>query len=221
MRTLLFLLVLGLFSCKTLLLKQMMRTPVVETVGSIEDFQLRHGFSTRNSFILAGDTARAIEHLFLGLNEGYQVYDSAGRQLCYRGSASCSGQEFRQLLRFGRDSFTVCEDGVLLHDLVANTYNLRDAPGSMDEVDKAQYYLVVYWQKFLGSRKGYVDRVQWMEEEIEQSSQKHKVTLIKINTDLQARWGLRQGGRARLRFEKKDSLLSILVDRLPIRRSAP
>ena len=85
-----------------LLLNSMLKDPKVETRESIKEFLDKNSFSSENTFVLKGDSSRVFDNIFMGLTEDYYVYDSLGRQLCYKGSNSCPGTQFRYLLKDDR-----------------------------------------------------------------------------------------------------------------------
>ena len=214
-----FLLIATQTSCKTILLNRAMKDPVVETSLSIKEFQVKHNYSTENSLILRGDTATALERLFLGLSVGYYIFDNKGRQICYNGMAKCQGSQFRQLLANHIDSFELCENSeVTLEQVVKQTYDLNENAVSIADFATCDYYVVVYWQKFLGGAKGYDEEVKWMEDEIKVSGVGLKFTFIKVNADLQDTWGFIPGKKAKLKLEKKGGNLAIEIDDLPLKK---
>lgn len=200
------------------MLHTMLRDPKVETTHSIKAFQLKHDFSTENSLIILADTTDAVKKLFSGMAAGYYIFDKDGDQVCYNASAACQGVQFRQLLANNTDSFRSCKnDTVNLARILSRTCDLNGQPVEKAQLRPADYYVVAYWAKFLGGKRGYEDNIAWMEHEIKKSKPPPKFTFIKINTDLQERWGLIAGKKARLRWKAKGDLMTLEISDLPIR----
>lgn len=220
MKTLL--LVVSLFSlssCKMVMLKMMLKDPKVETTQSIREFQTRNNYSTENSLIIRADTSDALQKLFLGLAVGYYIFDSTGNLVCYNGSSTCHGVQFKQLLDNKADSFKSCRnEGVTLDKILAEAYDLDEKPVIRTQLKDADYYVVSYWQKFLGGKKGYEDAVTWMEDEIKKNNSPLKFTFIKINTDLQENWGLVAGKKAKLKYKRRKDNMTLYVSKLPVKK---
>lgn len=217
MRILLLLLVVFLSSCKALLLNAMLKDPKVETRGTISEFLDGNGFFSENTFVLKGDTSTVVDNIMMGLSGDYYVYDSSGGQLCYKGSSSCSGTQFLELLKSGMDSFQRCTiDGQHLDSVLSRISPLGGQDAAFSTLPQSDYYVVVYWQKFMGGKKGYKDAVQWLEKEAG-STGSRKVTFLKVNTDMQEEWGLPAGEKAKLRFRKRGSSITVNITNIPSR----
>ena len=211
--------ILFLTSCKTILLNTMLKDPKVENTSTIKKFQTENNFSTNNSLIIKADTSNAQEKLLLGLTVGYYIFDKNGNQICYNGAATCHGVQFRQLIEGKVDSFQNCKNNkATFQNVISETYDLDEKPVTMSQFKDADYYVVTYWQKFLGSIKGYKNDVSWMEELIQNTNSKYKFTYIKINTDLQESWGFEPGKKAKLKFKKKGNQLSMEITDFPIKQ---
>jgi hypothetical protein len=193
---------LWLTSCKTLMMKRMFNDPKVENTATIKEFQTKNNFSTNNSLILKADTSNAQKTLFTALNNvanGYYVFDKQGSLICYTGATTCSGTQFRQLLAGKIDSFQTCkEQNITLQSVIEATYDLAEKPVTLTQFKSADYYVVSYWAKFLGGRKGYKEQVSWMEDLIMEHESQYKFTYIKINADMQENWGFVPGGKAKM-----------------------
>jgi hypothetical protein len=201
------------------MIKAMLKDPRVETTSTIRSFQEKNNYSTVNSLIIKADTSNAVQKLFLGMTVGYFIFDKDGNQICYNGSETCHGSQFKQLINGRLDSFMSCENaGVHLSDVLAETYNLDEKPVDRSHFPVSEYYVVSYWQKFLGGKKGYEDAVSWMEEEIRNSPSGSRFTFIKINTDLQDKWGFVAGKKAKLRWKRKGDQMTMTVTDLPVRK---
>jgi hypothetical protein len=178
-------------SCKTILLNKIFRDPVVETTFSIERFQKQQGSNLKYSLIAKGSAATAKMDALQCLSKGYYVFDSSGKQLCYQGTATCSGTQFRELLlEEGEKKFIQC-GGNHLDDLLRNAYNLKQEIISFSDLPRSRFYILQYWSKFAGGKRGYQEEVKWMEEEITKESRlSRSFIFLTVNTDLQESWGL-------------------------------
>ncbi len=211
--------VFSLTSCKALMLKVILKAPKVENTQTIKDFQTKNNYSTDNSLIIKADTSDAIQKLYMGMTVGYYIFDKDGNQICYNTSSTCQGEEFIQLLDNKIDSFKSCKnDTVTLEKVLNQTYDLNEKPVDKRQFEASDYYIVTYWQKFLGGKHSYEDGVTWMENEIKKSKSTLKFTFIKINTDLQENWGLIAGKKAKLKYKQKDDFITLEIWDLPIKR---
>ncbi len=210
---------LFLTSCKTMMIKMMLKNPKVENTSSIKKFQQNNNYSTENSLIIKADTSNAIESLFLGMTVGYYIFDKDGNQICYNASSTCHGEQFKQLIENKIDSFKSCRnDSTSLQKVLKMTYDLNEKPVDKSQFSNSDYFVVTYWQKFLGGKRGYEDAVTWMEDEIKNNKSNLKFTFIKINTDLQENWGLEAGKKAKLKVKVKNDFMTMDVTNLPVRK---
>lgn len=210
--------ILFLTSCKTILINAMLKDPKVENTSTIKQFQTENNFSTINSLILKADTSNAEEKLILGLTVGYYIFDRNGHQISYNGSATCHGVQFRQLIEGKIDSFQISsKNEKTLNNIIEETYDLQEKQADVSQFKQADYYVVSYWQKFLGGAQGYKDNVVWMEDLITNTKSKFKFTYIKINTDLQENWGLEPGKKAKMRIKRKGNEMTMEIYDFPIR----
>lgn len=194
----------------------MTKNPRVENPQSIQGFLNKHQYSTTNSFLLQSDSDQVYKNLLLPILANYYVFNKYGELLCFNGNESCSGTQFRYLNTNYKDSFAVCKnDSIHLGIIIKSLVNLQLEPLDVSQIPKSDYYIVTYWSKFLGNKRGYEDGVAWMEEEIKNSSAEYTITLLKVNTDLREDWGMKPKGKARLKFNVKDEKLEIKLDKIP------
>ena len=210
---------LFLTSCKTLMLRYIIKDPKVENTSRIKSFQETNNFSTENSLILKADTSNAVERLLLGMSTGYYIFDKDGNQVCYNGASTCQGVQFRQLLDNEIDSFKTCKnDSVSLDKILGQSYDLNENPVNKSQFSNADYYVVSYWQKFMGGKRGYKEAITWMEDEIGKSKSPLKFTFIKINADMQENWGMAAGKKMKVKIKKKGSSMNLSFDGLPLKK---
>lgn len=217
-KLLLGLMVLCTSSCKPLLVRALLKNPKVENTASVQQFQEKNNYSTTNSLILNADTSTAEEALFLGLSQGYVVFDQNGQKICYYGSSSCQGEQFSALINNDFEHFKVCETGsATLEEALSQTYGLNEKPVTLADFPTSDYYILAYWQRFLGGKRGYEDAVNWMDKAIQkrEATAKPSFTLIKINTDFQENWGFKSGGKAKLKRHFTDGYLHLEISKFP------
>lgn len=197
----------------------MIKDPVVENTNSIKTFLLANNFTTTHSLITKADTTNIGEKLFLGFTVGYYIFDAEGKHICYNGSATCGGVQFRQLLEGKIDSFKLCDKSEInLQKILTETYDLNENNVSLSNFPKSDYYVVSYWQKFMNGKKGYEESTNWMEEEIKNNKSNLKFTFIKINTDLQEKWGLESGKKAKLKWNKTKNGYNLSLVNIPYKK---
>lgn len=143
-----------LSSCKAILIRMMLKNPKVENTTTIRAFQIKNNYSTENSLIIKADTSTAKEKLMLGISVGYYIFDKDGNQICYNASSTCHGVQFDQLLNNQIDSFKLCKnDKVTLENILQQTYDLNEKSVTKSQFNSCDYYVVSYWQKFLGGKE--------------------------------------------------------------------
>ena len=177
------LLLFALSSCKMFLLNAMLKDPKVETKNSIHSFLKSNDFSDENTYIMKGDTSysKVLENLLNGMNQDYYVFDRSGKQLCYNGSSSCAGVQFKNLLYQGLDSFDLCKDDTEnLDHILGSIIPLDGSASKVSNLPQSDLYVAIYWQKFMGGKKGYASSVDWLEKESKNIKNKNILSLIKF-----------------------------------------
>jgi hypothetical protein len=208
-----------LTSCKAIMIRMMLKNPKVENTQTIKLFQTKNKYSTENSLILKGDTSNAKDKLFMGMTIGFYIFDKDGNQVCYNAFSTCRGVQFNELINNQIDSFKLCKSSnVSLDKILQQTYDLNENSVVKAQLDTADYYVVSYWQKFFGGKRGYKDAVTWMEKEIANNKSNLKFTFIKINTDLQENWGFFLRKKAKLKYEIKNGYMEFDVENLPFKK---
>lgn len=203
-----------IISCKTILLNTMLKDPRVENTKTIENFLNKNNFNKQNSLILKADSTNFLSQLLNGMSTGYYIFDSLGKHLCYNGGNTCKGVQFEQLLDNKTDSFNYCKnDTIQLEKILSQTYDLNENSVSILQFPKSKYYIVSYWQIFMGGKKGYKDGVLWMQNE---TKNRNGFTFININADMQENWGLKPNGKANLKIRKsKGNNYEMTLDNIP------
>ena len=205
---------ISLISCKTILLNAMLKDPRVENTKSVENFLSTNNFKKQNALILKADTSNIERQLLKGMVTGYYVFDSLGNHLSYKGEATCKGVQFKQLLANQSDSFSLSKnDTIQLEKILSETYDMNGNNVSRVQFPKSKYYVVSYWQIFMGGKRGYKDAVVWMQNETQNRSE---FTFININADMQESWGLKLNKKAKLKVRKlKGKDYEMTLDDIP------
>ncbi len=192
----------------------MIKDPKVENTKTITSFLTDNNFETTNSLILKADTTNVELQLLKGISTGYYIFDSLGKHICYKGLATCKGVQFKNLLNNKVDSFNYCKnDTIQLNKVLDQTYDLNEKNVSISQFPKSKYYIVAYWQKFMGGRRGYEDAIQWMQNETKNNKD---FTFININTDLQEKWGLKPNGKAKIKIKKSGDNFELTLKDIPV-----
>lgn len=196
-------------SCRAIMMKRAIRDPVVETRASISQFITSNGFNPDNQFVLDGDSSSAFLRMFEYSSAGTMIFDSTGRALCFNGSSTCSGIIIDSLLSGKGYLFDICPDVDPIDSLLLNVTRLDN--GSRTErsaLPAADYYLVEYWQKFMGGRKGYKHGISWLDNKLK-VQRNFRVVYLKINTDMRDEWGLTAGKK--MSIKKKSRGGSVMI----------
>ena len=207
--------VLFFASCKTMMLNKMVDDPTVENTSTIKAFLTAGNFSQENSLILKGDSASALGNMLQGMTNGYFVFDSVGNHLSYNGASTCKGVQFQELIKGNDKNFIRGKEEFSLLDILGNSYTLSEKDITMKDLAPAKYYVVSYWAKYMGGTKNYKSDVQFMEDQIKNSTPAGMFTFVKVNTDLQESWGMKPGGKGKLEFKKKKKNYEMEVE-LPV-----
>ena len=201
------------------MLRYIIKDPKVENTSRIKAFQEKNNFSTENSLILKADTSNAVERLLFGMSTGYYIFDKDGNQVCYNGAATCQGIQFRQLLNNEIDSFQTCKnDSISLDKILDQSYDLNENSVIKNQLPISDYYVVSFWQKFMGGKNGYKETVTWMEDEIGKNKSLLKFTFIKINSDMQENWGMAAGKKMKVKIKKNGSSMNLSFSGLPLKK---
>lgn len=166
-------------SCTPLYMKLLIKTPKVESQQSISAFLVEHNFDTLNSYYMGDDinmTNRILkEHLSI------VVFDSAGNQL-YNLHFTCPYNNITAMGSGHPDSaLMVKPDGHNLFRLIKNAKELNGTPFDRSKLSHQKYYVVVFWQKFMGAARGYRQTVEEVEKDL---SSRKDISVLKINSDI-------------------------------------
>ena len=207
-----------LTSCKSIIINTLIRDAKVENTASIQKFQLDNHYDTSNSFIVKADTATAMKWIEKGI-AGYEIYNNKGEWVEFTGKTTCGGSIFQFFLEGKLDSFKLDTTQLSLQKVLDSCYNYNNQNKTIYDLPKTDYYVVVYWSKFIGRKFGYKQAVGFMESDIKDDTlKKHSITLLKVNTDLQESWGMQPKGRMSVKVKVRKNEGDFVFGKLPIKK---
>jgi len=186
----------------------------VETTQSTMQFQIENNFDTTNSFIVKADASDAYYWIQQSIGGDFQIFDSVGNLLQYDGAMSCSGSIFHEFIKGNIDSFKTEKSSYNLTNILKKSYDYNETSGDFKQLKKADFYVIAFWSKFSGGKFGYKNGVKFYEDELKKYANK-KILLIKLNADLQEKWGMKKNGKAAIKVEIKKREASINIGPLP------
>jgi hypothetical protein len=213
----LFFCIIFFSSCKSIIINRIIKDAKVENTKSIQEFQLKNKFDTSNSFIAQADTTTAMSWLTKGIS-GYEIFNNKGESIDFIGSTTCGGSVFQFFLEGKLDSFKVNKTNTL-QKVLDICYNYQNKKIAIQNLPQTDYYVVVYWAKFMGRKFGYKQAVSFMEDDIKEDTlKKHSITLLKINTDLQESWGIQPHKKMKVKLKIKKEEAEFIFGELPIKK---
>jgi hypothetical protein len=186
----------------------------VETTLSTLQFQIQNNFDTCNSFIIKADTSDAYYWIQQSIGGDFQIFDNVGNLLEYNGNKSCSGSIFHEFIKGDIDSFKIENSTYNLTNILKKSYDYTETTGDFNQIKKADFYVIAFWAKFSGGKFGYKSGVKFYEDELKKYTNR-KILLIKLNTDLQEKWGMKKNGKAEVKVQVKRREVSINIGPLP------
>jgi hypothetical protein len=209
------LLLIGTYSCKLALRTVGLKNPKVETSGSILRFLVRNDFDTANVYLLKGDSATAMEKVYWGMEGSFLYFDNNGKQLAFKGETECPAITSASFFNDLQNSFVPVDTLPNLQSILNEISNMDGDAVSFDEISGADYYIVNYWQIFMGGRRNYGDDERMLSQRFD-TLQNINVSILRINADLQNSWGLKEGKKAKLKLRKEErGYYEILISDLP------
>lgn len=204
------------FIVKINLFKRIYNKPKVESPQNIQSFLDFHKFESSYTFIPKGDTAIAKKMLYT-FPKPYFLFDNTGNSLCYKGDASCAGTQVRTFIKGNTLDFGSCEKNYPnIENILRDKFDLNGNKADFSKIEKADYYIVGYWKKCWGGKKGYEENITWIEDEIKKSNK--KIIFLKINLDLQANWGLEEGEEVSRKIKIKNGEYFVEYGKLPYKK---
>lgn len=180
----LFVALLLFISCKPLMLKMYhIKKPAVENKVSILKTALRYGLDTVDMYTVAAEE-------FLGTFStrplpDILVFDSAGNYIEYRNADTyCNGVLFDFIPSlYPEGAYQKTKKTSLQEELK----KLRDIDGHelSSPLEKADFYLLVYWTVWLGKLNKNQVKV-W--EQLAGQNKKSNIKVLKVNLDIQESW---------------------------------
>lgn len=152
----------------------MTRSPKVESPVTVKTFVEENNFKEDFLYYLDCNVQQANE--ILANKQVFVVYDSAGWAIA--NESSCAYNNIDLLIK-GMQMPPSDAKGKQLKELVNQIHSLDGSAVTLPEGYK--YYVVIYWQKFMGGKRGYKQSVQQVEQDL---AARKDVLVIKVNTDI-------------------------------------
>jgi hypothetical protein len=165
-----------------------MRNPKIENENSISNYLESQHLNTLNNYALA-DTA-ALNRFYennIGTPE-IRFYDKNGYLMLYRDEKKCNGQN-DSLISFLNPLNVIKVDSTQnIHDYLKNLRTLRGEDVDLKEFIGYDYYLIMYWAKWLGKVNS-IKMSDW-EANLKNKIRNINVKTIKVTTDYMNFWVL-------------------------------
>lgn|SRR5690606_17165697 len=167
-----------LTSCTQFYIKLLTNKPQIENQSSISDFLIKNKFDTCNSYY----TENTLEDVNIILKEynSYLVFDSNGNEL-YNSNFTCPYDYIKAIAINPDSAFTEVIPNGKMSEIIGSLKKWNGEKLEMQEIEGYKYYVIIFWQKFMGGKKGYKDRVESVLEELKN---KEEVLVIKVNSDI-------------------------------------
>lgn len=157
----------------------MTQKPEIESQKSITDFLVRNNFDTSNAYYLGGDIDLA--NRILKDYHSYVVFDSLGNEL-YNAAFTCPYNYITAVASENPDSLLSLHPSQLhIDSLLKGVKRIDGTALNHSFLTHYKYYVVIFWQKFMGNSKGYKEKVSSIVKEL---SKQDNVLVMKINADI-------------------------------------
>lgn len=176
------------------------RNPKVESSNTITNFLNKNNIPLENNYLRKGnqDSTFIYNNLLNGFKNEILIFDKKGIKYCYQGTDKCTGKQLKQAYSNFQNTYKPCEkDSTLLNTVLANFQPLINN----SNLKASDYYLIVYWNKYFGSKNKIAEDYTWF-----QSMKKDSdidISILFVNTDLQTDWGLIEGEKMKIKFKLK------------------
>lgn len=168
-----------LSSCSRLYVKLMTQKPEIESPQSITEFLVRNKLDTTNSYYLGADIEGA--NKILKEYRSYVVFDSLGNEL-YNADFTCPYNYITAITSENPDSSLHFNPGNKhIINLLEGAKRLDGTPFDPNALNHYKYYVLIFWQKFMGGSKGYKEKVTDVVQELRQQN---NILVMKINADI-------------------------------------
>lgn len=205
--TIIFLLFL-LLSCGSVVKNLMgFKNPLVM---SIKEVELKEKEYFNDSYFdvyfnKINDTSEIVSVISKSLEGAINVFDKEGNKLCIDTLINCSAIEFNHLQQQSKLTLNPCKsipnsftnDISTLDVLLDQTSSFDNKIFNKNEYD---YIFVYYWSTFVSSQNRVSKDFEWFEKNVNKLNVNS--TIIRVNCDLQERWGLLRGAELPIRFEQ-------------------
>jgi hypothetical protein len=197
---LIFVLVSLILSSCSVVVKKIagLKNPVVETKESTIRFLNKIDYPTTNTYILGGsnDSSQIINNILKCLSQDVLLYNNIGVRYCYKSKEKCNGVKLKNAVSDVLQYYEPCKSDTITMQEVISTFE----PLDLDNTTRSEpdYFLIIYWSKFYGGKKRMTEVLDLLSLK---NTSIYNISIILVNTDLQADWGLEKGKRLKLKFK--------------------
>jgi hypothetical protein len=190
------------FSSCSFAVKKMvgLKSPKVQTKESVTDYLKKAHCPFNYGYILKGtsDSLTVFTNIMKGFGDVELLFGNDGIRYCYKGTETCIGVQLRKaFLEFHSNYFPCIGDTNSLDSYLSILEPLNSGSDMVLE-EPVDYYMLVYWSRFSGSRKRLQNDFEWMNDLKAESDL--KLSIVLVNVDMQADWGLKAGKKMKMKF---------------------
>lgn len=182
-----FLIILNESCTKLILYSYGMRNPKIENTKSITKYLALNKLDTNNNFAFK-DTATL--NKFYRNNIGtpeIRFYDKNGFLMLYRDNRRCNGQNDSLITFLNPENVIKIDSSENIFNYLSQVRTLDGRPINPDEFKNYDYYLIMYWAKWLGK----VNSIKMTDWESNLAKKRNfKVKTIKLTIDYMNFWAL-------------------------------
>jgi len=133
------------------------------------------------------------------LSHDVLLFNSLGVRYCYKTNEKCNGVKLRNAFSDILQYYEPCVNDTLNLHAILSTLESLDLDFYYTYIDSSDYFLIIYWSKFYGGKKRLVEDLELIT--LLKNTSKYNISIMLVNTDLQADWGLESGKRLKLKFK--------------------
>jgi hypothetical protein len=165
-------------SCTSIYMTMVTQKPVVESRESIAAFLQKNHFDISNAYYL--DASIDSVNYILENKQIYLLFDSLGR-LMYYPNNDCPYNYLNAITNKDKANTLYIDTDINLSNKVKFAKNLDGSYINLNFDYPYKYYLLIFWQKFLGGKRGYKNNVEAVAKELEL---RKDILVMKVNTDI-------------------------------------
>jgi hypothetical protein len=201
MKRQLFLLLLSICifaGCKQIVIwKYGIRSPKMETPGSITDYAKKQGQNPDNIWLFTDSVAFARfnkDSLFRKSYFGALVFNRQGLVINFKDTASCQWSVANSVRKLKRDSVYEIDTSRTCRGLMSSLVPLTGILIHPNDVEEYDYTVVYTWAKYIGKLNERLFEIS----EAARNNSSASIRVISLNVDMQKSWNLRKDQRIRM-----------------------